>query len=206
VAGTGRLVGAVALGAVAGIIVIGLARFALAPAQAAVHFHANWALFIDGQRLDLSHDRYMEDVVACGHGGQVAPEGRVHMHNGEDHVVHVHHDGVSWGHFFQNLGFAASRGFLALDDGRILTADDGGRTLKYVVNGIVVDDVVTRMIRPGDRLLVSFGPESPEEVLRTQFPQVAEDAPIYDTHDDPGACAGEGHSHRGDRWRRAFLW
>lgn len=195
-----------AAGIVLGILLIGLARFAFAPWQHPVHFHANWALFVDGQRVDLSDARYMEDVMACAAGDQVFPEERVHMHNGEDHVVHVHHEGVSWGHFFQNLGFAASRDVLVLDDGRTLVADGDGRTLKYIINGIAVDDVVSRMIRPRDRLLVSYGPESADEVLATQFEQVAQDAHIYDEMDDPSTCAGATHLHTGDRLRRAFWW
>lgn len=26
------------------------------------------------------------------------------MHNNEGEVVHVHHEGVAWGHFFANIG------------------------------------------------------------------------------------------------------
>jgi hypothetical protein len=193
------------LGIVLGIIVMGLARFAFAPWQHPVHFHANWSVYIDGQRLDLSGARYMEDVVACAAGEQVFPRERVHMHNGEDHVVHVHHEGVSWGHFLQNLGFASGPGFLALDDGRMLRSDEM-RTLKYVVNGFEADDITGRMIRRGDRLLISYGPETAQDIVSSQYPQVPDNAPRYDEMNDPSTCAGETHLSTGARLRRAFWW
>jgi hypothetical protein len=193
------------IGAVIGVLAVGLARFVFAPWQHPVHFHANWAVWLDGARLDLSDDRYMEDVLACAAGEQVFAAERVHMHNGVDHVVHVHHEGVSWGHLLQNLGFAAGRDFLILDDGRVM-ADAEGRTLKFVLNGFVVDDVRGRLIGPGDRLLISHGPESPDEVLAEQFPLVPADAGRYDEMDDPATCAGAAHLGTGARLRRAFWW
>lgn len=193
----------VALGFVLGILALGLARFAFTPWPEPPHYHANWMVVIDGRPLDLSGSRYMEDVAACAAAGQVIPAERVHMHNGEDEVVHVHHSGVAWGHFFENLGFGAGAGYLILDDGRRFFEEDG-RTLKYVVNGFVVEDVHTRLVRPGDRLLVSYGPESAETVLETQFPQVPADAPEYDARNDPATCAGARDVGVLERLRRAF--
>ena len=51
-----------AAGTLIGILVLGTARFALAPPEHPVHYHANFAVFIAGERLDLSGDRYMEDA------------------------------------------------------------------------------------------------------------------------------------------------
>jgi hypothetical protein len=192
-------------GVVAGVLIIGLARFAFAPWQHPVHYHANWLVMVDGERLDLSDPRYMEDVIACAAGEQVFPRERVHMHDGVDHVVHVHHEGVSWGHFLQNLGFAAGPDFLILDDGRVLRSD-GERTLRYVVNGMEDDDIVGRMIRRGDRLLISYGAEGVADVIGAQFPLVPEDARQYDELNDPSTCAGETHLPLGARLRRAFWW
>jgi hypothetical protein len=201
-----RIATAVAIGAVVGIIIMGLARFAFAPWQHPVHFHANWAIYLDGERLDLSHPRYMEDVVACAAGDQVFPEERVHMHEGIDHVVHVHHEGVSWGHLLQNLGFAAGPDFLVLDDGRMLAVDGDGRSLKYVLNGIAMADIRGHLIRPGDRLLISHGTEPAGEVLARQYPLVPDDAAHYDELQDPSTCAGATHLPVGARLRRAFWW
>jgi hypothetical protein len=193
----------IVLGSVLGVLVWGLARLALEPWPEPPHYHANWSIIVDGQPLDLSGDRYMEDVAACAVGDQVTPAERVHMHNGEDHVVHVHHTGVAWGHLLDNLGFDAGHDYLILGRDRRLFNRDGS-TLKYVINGLPRDDISTAPIRSGDRLLISYGPESAEEVLAEQFPDVPSGAEGYDTRQDPAGCAGAAERGIRERLRRAF--
>lgn len=192
----------VALGIVVGVLLWGLVRLVVEPWPEPPHYHANWAVFVDGQRLDLSDDRYMEAVASCAATDVVRAEERVHMHNNEDEVVHVHHTGVAWGHFFDNLGFDAGEDYLILDDRRLFA--EGGRTLRYVVNGFVVPQVDRRLIKPGDRLLISYGGESEEAVLAEQFPRVPANAAEYDERDDPGGCAGAVDVGFWERVRRAF--
>lgn len=191
------------LGILAGVLTFGLVRFLVTPWADPPHYHANWALFVNGEPLDLSADRYMEDVAACVAAGVVRPEERVHMHNNEDGVVHVHHSGVTWGHFLANLGFAAGEEYLILDEGgRLFSGPE--RTLKFVVNGFVVPDIQNRLIRSGDRLLISFGPESAEHVVAEQFPRVAANADAYNQREDPAGCAGAVDAGLRERLRRAF--
>ena len=37
-----------------GVIALGAARFVLAPLNQTTHHHANWAILVDGERIDLS--------------------------------------------------------------------------------------------------------------------------------------------------------
>ena len=193
----------IAVGAVAGALLLGLVRFAAAPWPEPPHYHANWQVIIDGEPLDLSSDRYMEDVVACTVSDEVTPAQRVHMHNGEDDVVHVHHTGVAWGHFLANLGFGAGPDYLILDDGRRFFEEDG-RTVTYAMNGFIIDDIRTEPIRPGDRLLISYGSESEAQLLTEYFPRVPDGAAAYDTLHDPAGCAGAAGFSVQERLRRAF--
>lgn len=191
-------------GFVLGVLALGAARFLFTPWPDPVHFHANWAVFIDGRRLDLSDDRYMEDVAACAAGEHMTPAQRVHMHEGVDEVVHVHHDGVTWGHFLANLGWAVGDGWIEPDDGRRLADGDDGR-LVFVVNGFVVPDIRDRLIASGDRLLISRGAASDDAVLQTLFPQVPDNALEYNLTSDPAGCAGGDDALPfGERLRRAF--
>lgn len=192
------------LGVVVGILLLVGARFAFTPWYQPPHYHANWAVFIDGDRLDLSADRYMEDVDACVAAGRVQPSQRVHMHENDDDVVHVHHEGVTWGHFLRNLDFVLGDDHLITDDGRRFFSEDD-RTLKFVVDGFLVDEIDDRLIEPGDRVLISYGPERPQEALETQFPRVADDAEEYDRRQDPAGCAGAGETTIRERLMRA-LW
>lgn len=191
-------VGYVVLGILLGVV--GLAAFRLAFAHPAepTHFHANFALYVDGARVDLSGDEYMEDVAACAMGETVLPRSRVHLHNNNPDVAHVHHPGVTWGHLFANLGMGIGATYIADKDGAVLTAGDG-RTLKFVLNGRPQFAIHNELIRPGDRLLVSYGGESEAEVVQTQFPRVADDAEEFDARDDPAGCAG---AHRMTLWER----
>jgi len=173
-----------------------------------VHYHANWAVWIEGERVELSGWEYMEDVAACATDpSAIAPRARVHMHDGNHDVVHVHHDGVSWGHLLQNLGWGvgATMGstWIRTDQGRLLEDGPAGRW-SWIVNGLVVPAAADRIIRPGDRFLLSYGPESDEELLRERFPLVSSDAPEFDAGYDPGGCGGHAPATMGERLRRAF--
>ncbi|MFW6089519.1 MAG: hypothetical protein ACODAB_07190, partial [Gemmatimonadota bacterium] len=179
-----------AIGVVFGWLIFAGLRFALTPWQQPPHYHANWALYIDGDRLDLSDERYMQDASVCVAGADVQAFERVHMHEGVDDVVHVHHRGVTWGHFLSVLGFGLGADYLVTDDGRRLFDDQDGRTLKFVVNGFEVAQVHDRLIRSGDRLLISYGPESTDEVVEEQFPRVASNAEEYNARYDPTGCSG----------------
>ena len=191
-------------GVVIGVVALGAARFALVPIPHPPHFHANFAVFVDGARLDLSGDRFMEDVAACAVGEQVLPRNRVHLHANDADVVHVHHEGVTWGHLFENLGMGLGESYLALADGRVL-AEGEGRTLKFLMNDRPQFSIHGELIRSGDRVLVSYGTETEEEVARTQLPAVASNAEEFNTQADPASCSGSHEATFSERLRHAFF-
>lgn len=179
------------IGTLLGAFLLILARVLFANADIATHHHANFAIYINGEHLDLSDDKYMEDVSGCKPDYvPLLPEERVHMHNNEDIVAHVHDEGVTWGHFFANIGFSLSDSALITDEGAIYT-DQGNRTLKFIVNGEQVDSLANMLIESEDQVLISYGSESLEELLSTQFSQVADNAAYHNEHPDPGSCSGE---------------
>lgn len=193
------------IGLAVGIVGLGTARFLFVPPEEAVHHHANWAIFVNGVRVDLTGDVYMEDVAACyATGGEVTPASRVHMHGGNADVVHVHHGGTTWGHLLSNLEFGSGTGYLATDSGEIYRNGEEG-TLKFVLNGRGLSAAHNEVIRSEDRLLISFGPETLEEIVETQFSQVASSAGEFNLEQDPATCSG-GHQPLGfmDRLKAAF--
>ncbi len=172
------------------ILLIGL-RFVFMSSDHATHLHANFAVFLDGERLDLTDDRYMEDVEGCKPSFvALQPEERVHMHNNEDVVAHIHDEGVTWGHFFSNIGFTLSDSAFVNDEGVIYT-QNGNKSLKFVLNGQQVDSVANRLMGTEDQLLISYGSESLDEILQSQFAQVEDNASYHNEHPDPGSCSGE---------------
>jgi hypothetical protein len=193
------------LGLVLGVVALAAVRWTVAPPPVPTHYHANWALFVNGQRVDLSGSQYMEEVTACVPVGEtILPTQRTHMHEGNQDVVHVHDDGVTWGHLMANLGFGLGDDFLMLHGGERHVAG-GENTLKYVADGRIVLPAYNRVIRSTERLLISYGPESVEDVITTQFPQVASTAAEYNTRPDPAGCQGAAELTLGQKLRYAFL-
>lgn len=193
----GLAVGALALGAV---------RFAAARPAPVTHYHANWALVIEGRPLDLSADRYMEDVARCkANPAHQDPEDRVHLHGNVGDAVHVHAGGATWGHLLANLGFGLGGDYLVTDAG-VRHASDSTRSLKFVLNGRPVDEVHNRVIASADRLLVSYGAESMDSVVRRQFALVPSTAERLNTLPDPASCSGPAELTLRDRLRQAFWY
>jgi hypothetical protein len=201
-----RTAGMLLLGGLIGVLLLGATRLALLPPaeEHDTHYHANWAVFIRGERLDLSGERYMEDVFRCkANPNLVEPADRVHMHNGEQDVVHVHHEGVTWGHFLANLGFSLGDSHFFTDEHRL--ENDARENLKFILNGEPVLSIRNRLIEDEDRLLISFGPEQISEVLGTQFSLVASNAGEYNLLPDPGGCgSAQPHDQHTSPLRRAF--
>jgi hypothetical protein len=188
---------------VLGIIVIGAVRFGAQDPPPSVHYHANWAVFVDGQRLDLSGNRYMEEVFQCAVDPLAqTPVTRVHMHENNQDVVHVHAPGVAWGHLLANLGFGIGDDYLYTDS--VHLQNDSVRTLKFVLNGAPIESIRNLQVKDKDRLLISYGSESIEAILATQYPQVASTAGEYDIKQDPASCSGTHEETMSERLRRAF--
>ena len=178
------------VGIALGVFGLGAARFLGVPPLEAPHFHANWAIYIDGERLDLSDQRYMEEVSSCYTvDGEVTPQSRVHMHEGNHDVLHVHHLGATWGHLAGNLGIGLGEGYLILDDGTRIFDGEGGR-FTYILNGRALTAVHNELIASEDRLLISFGSESLDELAGDRFGQVATTAGEYNLREDPATCSG----------------
>ncbi len=195
------------LGILVGVLALGLTRLALAPLNPTTHHHANWAVMVHGERIDLSDGRYMQEISACSGGDEgILPTQRIHMHENEQDIVHVHHPGATWGHLMTNLDLALGDDFLFLDaalvegieglpaNGRLgIPADeeDDARLL-FVVNGFLVPSLANRVVESEDRVLIAWTSEDPEIVRTDWFDQVASNAGDYNERMDPASCSG-GH-------------
>jgi hypothetical protein len=72
----------------------------------------------------------------------------VHLHNQNPNVVHVHHEGATWGHLLANLGFGLGDRYLVTDSGELFR-DADGKTLQFVLNGRPELSVHNQLIRSG---------------------------------------------------------
>lgn len=195
-----------AVGVFAGVLLLAGFRFMTVSPPMVTHHHANWAVFVAGKRLDLSDDRFMEDVASCRTSPEsIRPQDRIHLHDGDDDVVHVHHPASTWGQLLANLEMAAGPDYLVTPDGAKHFAT-GDSSMVFIRNGQRVYDLTNEAVRSLDRVVLSFGTESPDAVMSEHFSQVAENAAEHNEKADPGACMGSHEAETfGSRLRRAFI-
>jgi len=188
------------VGVVVGILLIGLVRFVATP-DTETHYHANFAVFINGKRVAFDGPQYYQEISACD--AHATPLGRTHMHDENDHLVHVHSDVVTWSDFFTNLGWSLNNSMLY--NGKNAYIDGQGGHLNFVLNGKETRSIADEIIGDKDRLLISFGGDD-DAMLQKQFSQVQSDAKQADETADPATCQGPEHEDGWTRLRKAFLF
>ncbi len=173
------------LGFLAGVVWFVLAR-TLLYAPELTHYHANFALYINNEREQFEEFTFYEEVEQCAADG-LSPKRRVHMHDNENSVVHVHDSEVTWGHFFANLGFTLGDELVATKTG--VFANQGDYKLRFMLNGRETALMSNQIIGDEDQLLVSYG-DIDDELLEAQYKSIESTAGSYNHEADPAACRG----------------
>ena len=55
--------------------------YILTPRPYMAHYHANFAMYIDGKGEDFSSENYMEETSRCNVTTDVHPQDRIHLHD-----------------------------------------------------------------------------------------------------------------------------
>lgn len=178
-------------GVVLGVLALLIIRlFTYSPPQ--VHYHANFALYINGQREEFKGAQYYQEVSICNTStGITIPQQRAHMHDNVNNVVHVHDHAATWGQFFENLGWYVGPDFLETADGTMYK-NDGSSILHIMINGqdyTGLTPITNMVIKDQSRLLVSYGDISGSE-LQQEYNSVPATAKHYDETKDPASCSG----------------
>jgi hypothetical protein len=134
-----------------------------------VHEHADFAVFLNGERLNFDDERYFSDEETS-----LAPD--VHIHPGRPNVVHKHRQNVNWGTFFASLGMTLEDDHFVDADGNTY-ANGAGGTLKFYINGVQIDSLKHERISDLDRILITYGTED-AEALAAQIAAVGDEACI----------------------------
>lgn len=193
------------VGLVLGAVIILAIRFATyKPVQ--VHYHANFAVYLNGQRFAFKGPQYYQEVAVCSSTNDITlPQQRAHMHDNISSVVHVHDHAVTWGQFFENLGWYIGPNFIETDNGTMYVENDSSK-LHVLINGQDYTDLtpITNMvIKDKSRLLVSFGDIS-DATLQQEYKSVPATAAHYDSTQDPSSCAGSEKVTVSDRLHHLF--
>jgi hypothetical protein len=154
-----------------------------------VHYHANFAVYINGSREEFKSPEYYQEVQICSLNG-ATPESRAHMHEPDNGVIHIHDAAVTWGQFFENLGWFVGPDFIRTQT--TMYQEDATNKLNIILNGQNLTDLTTitdQVIQDKDRLLLSYGPAD-AALLQSQYKTVPDNAAHYDETKDPASCAG----------------
>lgn len=181
------------------LIFAGIRFFTYSPER--THYHANFAVYINGERQQFKGPQYYEDIASCSAYNDMTPEKRTHMHNNVNDVVHVHDHAVTWGAFFQNLGWAIDSDFIKTDT--TLYPVDGTHEMTFVLNGKDQPDITNKVIGDDDRLLVSYGSYDKQQITK-QYDAIPKTAEKHDHTQDPASCSGSERITAKDRFKHIF--
>ena len=143
------------------------------------HEHANFAVFVQGQKFDFNSADYIGEEGA--EFSEVA-----HIHRPRYSVVHVHMSGTSWNEFLKSIHIELlDPTIVGVEDKTTCLTVPGGKKycntdkekLHFIVNGVKVDGVSDSLITDLDRVLISYGSED-EAALMKQYEQTGTDACI----------------------------
>lgn len=183
------------------IVVLGVRFITYAPPEA-THYHANFAVYIDGKRQVFKDAKYYEEGAASACAVEPTakdenPMDRVHMHSPVNDVVHVEDVIVTWGNFFSVLGWSVGNDYLATDSG--VYGSSSQKMLTVMLNGQKVDSLANRIIGDQDTLLVSYGSQSMAQIQK-QYDGIKNNAKEANNSDDPASCGGDTDATFRDRF------
>lgn len=169
------------------------------------HYHADFAIYINGVALDFDSPSYYEEVTACSEEERNRPQSRAHLHAPNPGVVHVHDYAVSWSHFLANLGIVLADDYLGASANSYLP--DEQNQLRFILNGQFVSYPTSRVIGNEDILLIDYGSD-PNEEVRARYNQIKPQAAMANQTNDPYGCFGTSEVMSiGQRlWQALQIW
>jgi len=115
------------------------------------HEHASLLVRIFGDKFDFAVPSYQ------------IKNSWIHFEDSDGTTIHRHSSGVTLGYLFNSMGFTVNDECFAFPDGREFCTNED-YSLKYYINHKSVDSIYDYVLADDDRILISFGPETPEEI------------------------------------------
>ncbi len=170
------------------------------------HYHANFAVYINGKREEFKDPSYYQEVAACSTSNNITlPQARAHMHDADNSVIHVHDHAVTWGQFFNNLGWNIGDNFIQTQSGT-MHQNNGNSILHIYINNqdyTGLTSIANTVIKDKDRLLVSYG-NIDNATLQKESKAVSYSAAKYDAGKDPASCSSNEAITAKDRLKHLF--
>ncbi|MFT7644927.1 MAG: hypothetical protein ACI9BF_000592 [Candidatus Paceibacteria bacterium] len=144
-----------------------------------VHVHSDFVLFLDGEEIDLSDDKYQSDTAHIMHAD-------IHLHGNDDEVIHRHDHGITLGVFFGSIGFDLTPDCITSDTETLFCTDDYNELMVFV-NDERIEDLVNYVNKEEDRILIYFGDKDDSETIKNLLLSITNKSCIYS-----GTCPERG--------------
>ena len=131
-----------------------------------VHIHADFAIYVDATRIDLSDALFQSTDERYRHID-------LHLHEGEGSVLHIHAADKRFAEFLASLGILLDAECLSLRDR--YCREDG---LQMFVNGSPFQSPFTRYV-PNDLDQILLTTSTDETVIAKQLSEVTDKACLY---------------------------
>lgn len=115
------------------------------------HSHAAILVKVFGDTFDFSAPAYQ------------IKSSWIHFEGRDGSTIHKHATGVTLGFLFETLGLGLDDQCYVFQDGRSFCTNED-YSLKFYINGEKVSDIRDYEIEEDDRILISYGGETPEEI------------------------------------------
>ncbi len=155
-----------------------LGPFALDKNTEEVHVHSDFLMYINGNRIDFTDDKYQS---ATGH--MLLED--FHLHDNNDSIIHRHAAGLTLSMFLNSLGYSLTDDCLITDSDLKYCTNEERQTALFV-NGTPVKNVDSYIPQETDQILVFYGEvDSPK--LTSYLSEISSDSCIYS-----GTCPERG--------------
>tara|TARA_Y100000996_G_scaffold280764_1_gene221485 strand:+ start:1256 stop:1855 length:600 start_codon:yes stop_codon:yes gene_type:complete len=115
------------------------------------HIHASMLVKIFGDKFDFSTPNYQVKTSW------------IHFENSDGETIHRHSTGVELEYMFNSMKIALDDKCFVFPDGRQFCTNED-YSLKFFVNQQRVDDLRNYIVQENDRILITYGNESQEEI------------------------------------------
>ena len=166
-------------------------RFLIIQDLKAVHYHADFQIYLQGELLSLDLAGFYEEVTLCSDDYINQPTARAHLHDKNPHLIHIHDRAVTYSHFMANLGFHLSDKLL--ETHQAIYRDGEAGQLRFILNGYPVLHLANRVIESQDVVLIDFS-NDPISVLKERYQAIPRAAAAANQKQDPQGCFGEASS------------
>ena len=115
------------------------------------HVHSSLLVRIFGDKFDFSVPSYQ------------IKSSWIHFEESDGTTIHRHSSGVTLGYLFETMNIIIDEQCYLFPDGRQFCTNED-YSLKYYINHKSVENVYDYVIQDGDRILITFGNETPEQI------------------------------------------